>query len=87
MHLHTPNCFCLAAPATAEQGELPDGAQVFGIYVDPCDGVKYQWGACTDGYFAIDMFGWASWPTLVEVVRAIRCRAGCAQSACAPIES
>ncbi|WP_208607087.1 hypothetical protein, partial [Delftia lacustris] len=50
---------------------LPSGATCLGTYRNVDDGATYTWGRCDDGFFRLDQFGWATWPTQEGFSRAL----------------
>ncbi|MEJ8296829.1 hypothetical protein WKI45_28800 [Delftia tsuruhatensis] len=50
---------------------IPSGATSLGTYRNVDDGATYTWGMCDDGYFRLDQFGWATWPTQEGFSRAL----------------
>lgn len=57
--------------AVAHRSGLPSGAACLGTYRNVDDGATYTWGSCEDGFFRLDQFGWATWPTQEGFSRAL----------------
>lgn len=57
--------------AMAHRSDLPSGAAFLGTYRNVDDGATYTWGRCDDGFFRLDQFGWATWPTQEGFARAL----------------
>lgn len=51
--------------------DLPSGAALLGTYWNVYDGATFAWGSCDSGYFMLDQFGWATWPTQESFSRAL----------------
>lgn len=61
----------VARTMPADVLSLPSGATSIGTYRNVDDGATYTWGMCDDGYFRLDQFGWATWPTQEDFSRAL----------------